>query len=153
MKQEWTYPEYVAKTKPSPVTKFCRKTLNTIARLTVFPQVRMAAYRMMGIHIGENVFIGPDCYLDDTFPELIYIEDEVTVSFRVTVAVHGERSTRGESRVSSVYIRKGAFIGTGVIILPGIEIGENAVVGAGSVVTKDVPPGVTVAGVSAKELK
>ena len=153
MKQKWTYPEYVKKTHPGVVRKFYRKTLNTIARLTVFPQVRMWAYRKMGIHIGKDVFIGPDCYFDDTFPELIYIEDGVTISFRVTIAVHGEARMRGESKVSPVYIRKNAFVGTGVIILPGVEIGANAVVGAGAVVTKDVSAGITVAGVPARKLK
>ena len=108
---------------------------------------------MMGIHFGKNVFIGPDCYLDDTFPELIHIEDEVTISFRVTIAVHGECKVRGNSKVSPVYIRKQAFIGTGAIILPGVEIGENAVVGAGAVVTKDIPPNVTVVGNPARELE
>lgn len=153
MKEEWTYPEYAAETKSGPVRKFYRKTLNTIARLTVFPQIRIIAYRLMGCHIGKKVFIGPDCYLDDTFPELIYIEEGATISFRVTIAVHGERGKRGFSKVSSVCIGKRAFIGTGAIILPGIEIGENAVVGAGAVVTRDVPAGTTVAGVPAKELK
>ena len=151
MKQECTYPEYVAKTNPGPIIKFYRKIMNKIARRTVFPQIRILAYRMMGIHIGKNVFIGPDCYLDDTFPELIYIEDEATISYRVTIAVHGE--TRKSSKVSPVFIRKKAFIGTGAIILPGMEIGERAVVGAGAIVTKDVPSGITVVGNPARELK
>ena len=153
MKQQWTYPEYVEKTKPSVIKKFYRKFLNTIARLTLLPQIRMRAYRLMGMHIGKNVFIGPDCYLDDTFPELIYIEDNVTVSFRVTIAVHGECSGRLSSKVSPVIIRKRAFVGTGAIILPGVEIGEGAVVGAGAVVTKDVSPGITAIGVPARVLK
>ena len=105
----------------------------------------------MGIHIGKNVFIGPDCYLDDTFPELLYIDDDVIISFRVTIAVHGE--TRASSRVSPVIIGRKAFIGTGAIILPGIEVGEKAIVGAGAVVTKDVPSGKTVIGTSARILE
>ncbi len=145
---DWTYDEYVSLTTPSPVTKFCRKTLNLIARLTVLPQMRLAAYRMMGIRIGKNVFIGPDCYLDDTFPELIYVEDAVTVSFRVTVAVHG--ATRRSSRVSPVLLQEGAFIGTGAVILPGVTVGRGAIVGAGAVVTKDVPEGACVVGVPAR---
>lgn len=148
--QEWTYPEYVAKTRPSPLTKFWRKSLHRIARLTVFPQLRILAYRLMGIHIGKDVFIGPDCYLDDTFPELVHIEDNVTISFRVTITVHGE--TRAASRVAPVVVGKDAFVGTGAIILPGVHIGEGAIVGAGAVVTKDVPAGICVAGVPARAL-
>lgn len=153
MKQKWTYPEYVEKTAPSPIKKFFRKSLNTIARITVFPQIRILAYRMMGINIGKNVFIGQDCYLDDTFPELIHIEEGVTISFRVTITVHGECRVRGISKVSPVTIRKNAFIGTGVIILPGVEIGEKAIIGAGAVVTKDISREITVVGNPARNLE
>ena len=71
MKQEWTYEEYVARTTPSLFAKFWRKSLSRIARLTIVPQLRILCYRITGMHIGKGVFIGPDCYLDDTFPELI----------------------------------------------------------------------------------
>lgn len=150
MNQIWTYDEYIKKTKPSIFTKFYRKFLNRIARSTIFPQIRNLSYRLMGIHIGKDVFIGPDCYLDDTFPELIHIDDCVTISFRVTIVVHGERKNRGLTKISPVYIRKNAFIGTNAVILPGVEIGESAVVGAGAVVTKNVKPHSTVCGVPAK---
>ena len=50
-------------------------------------------------------------------------------------------------------IKRGAWIGAGAIILPNVTIGERAVVGAGAVVTKDVPPYTVVAGVPAKEIK
>ena len=147
----WTYPEYIAKTKPGLFKKLYRKTLNKIARRTLFPQVRKLAYRMMGMHIGKDVFIGPDCYLDDTFPELIHIEDGAIISIRVSIAVHGQ--TRTSSQVSPVIIRKNAFIGTGAIILPGATVGEGAIVGSGAVVTNDVPARVTVVGVPAKLLQ
>ena len=150
MKQEWTWDEYLAKTRPGPLTKLYRKFLSRLARLTLFPNVRYLAYRMMGMHIGKNVFIGPDCYLDDTFPELIHIEDRAIVSFRVTVAVHGATST--SSRVAPVRIGRNAFIGTGAILLPGVTIGEGAIVGAGAVVTRDVPAGAVVAGVPARAI-
>ncbi len=104
----------------------------------------MAAYRLMGIHIGKGVSIGPDCYLDDTFPELIYIDDNVTMSVRVMLGSHGDTSY--SSRLAPVFIQKGAYIGAGAIILPGVEIGEKAKVGAGAVVTRGVPPGAMVVG-------
>ena len=151
MKQEWTWEEYLAKTGPGPLTKLYRKFLSRAARLTLFPKVRYLAYRMMGMDIGKNVFIGPDCYLDDTFPELIHVEDGAIVSFRVTVAVHGATST--SSRVAPVRIGKKAFIGTGAILLPGVTIGGGAIVGAGAVGTKDVPAGAVVAGVPARVIR
>jgi acetyltransferase-like isoleucine patch superfamily enzyme len=147
---EWTYPEYVAKTSPSPLTKLWRKSLNRVARLTLIPQIRIWAYRMSGIEIGRGVFIGPDCYLDDTFPELISIGGGATISFRVTVAVHGQ--TRTSSRVAPVVVGKNAFVGTGAVILPGVTIGQGAIVGAGAVVTSDVPAGDCVVGIPARTL-
>ena len=70
------------------------------------------------------------------------------MSVRVMVAAHGD--TRYSSRLSPVFIGKGTHIGAGAIILPGVESGERAKVGAGAVVTREVPPGVTVVGVSAR---
>jgi maltose O-acetyltransferase len=150
IRQVWTYEEYVAKTTPSMFTRFLRKSLNRLARLTIVPQLRILCYRMMGVHIGNGVFIGPDCYLDDTFPELITIQDGVTVSPRVIITVHGE--TKSSTDVSRVVVEKKAYVGTGAIILPGVRIGEGAKVGAGAVVTKDVPDGRLVGGVPARDI-
>jgi acetyltransferase-like isoleucine patch superfamily enzyme len=55
--------------------------------------------------------------------------------------------------VNKTLVKKGASVGSSATILCGITIGENAIVGAGSVVTKNVPPNSTVAGVPAKRLK
>ena len=102
----------------------------------------------MGVKIGDNVFIGKYCLIDDTFPELISIEDNVNISFGVTIVAH-DASKRKTDRI---LIGRGAYIGTRAIVLPGVAIGENATVGAGSVVTKDVESGTKVAGVPAKKL-
>lgn len=151
MKEKWTWEEYISKTRPSRLTMLRRKFLGRIVRLTVLPQLRMLACRMMGIHLGKGAFISHDCYLDDNFPELIYIEDGVTLAVRVTVVVHDAAVTPGH--ISPVVIRKNAYIGTGAIILPGVEIGERAVVGAGAVVTRDVPNDTVVVGVPARLIK
>lgn len=76
--------------------------------------------------------MGLDCYIDDSRPEWITIGDNVTLSFRVTIAAHGF-DTHG------VTIGDGVYIGCGAVLLPGITIGEYSVIGAGSVVTKNVP--------------
>ncbi|MGL5048160.1 MAG: DapH/DapD/GlmU-related protein, partial [Shewanella sp.] len=60
---------------------------------------------------------------------------------------------QGHKPVEPVLICRGAWIGANAIILPGVTIGANSVVGAGSVVTKDVPPYVVVAGLLAKIIK
>jgi acetyltransferase-like isoleucine patch superfamily enzyme len=149
-RREWTYEEYVARAGPGPLGKLWRKAFNRLARLTVLPQLRRWAFRRSGISVGRRVFIGPDCYFDDTFPELVTIDDNATISFRVTIAVHGK--TRNSSRVAPVVIGKHAFVGTGAVVLPGVRVGEAAIVGAGAVVSKDVPDGVCVVGVPARPL-
>jgi acetyltransferase-like isoleucine patch superfamily enzyme len=100
----------------------------------------------MGVRVGKNVFIGKYCIIDDTFPELITIEDSVNISFGVTIAAHDA----SKNAVAGVLIKKGAYIGTKSVILPGVIIGENSVIGAGAVVANDVPPKTKVAGVPAR---
>jgi len=114
----------------------------------------------MGVHIGRNVFIGLDTYLDCQFPELITIEDDVTVSFRVMVVVHDDakrldrvEAGAGDGTVAPVLLRRGCYLGAGCLVLPGVTVGERAVVAAGAVVTRDVPPDTLVAGVPARVLR
>lgn len=82
-----------------------------------------------GLRIEDDVFIGPNVtFANDKYP----------------------RSKIYPDKFMSVVIRKGASIGANATILPGVEVGESAMVGAGSVVTKDVPAGATVLGNPAK---
>jgi acetyltransferase-like isoleucine patch superfamily enzyme len=86
-----------------------------------------------GVVIEDEVFIGHGVrFINDTYP-------------RATVA-GGALQTEADWKVERTLIRKGASIGSGTTILSRITIGENAIVGAGSVVTKDVPPNAIVAG-------
>jgi len=109
------------------------------------------------LFIGNSCFLGRELFLD--IQDKIVIEDQVTVSHQVTILTHTDV---GESPLkenvfppsqASVIIRRGAYIGAGVMMLPGVEIGECAVVGAGAVVSKDVPASTIVAGVPAKILR
>jgi serine acetyltransferase len=95
--------------------------------------LRVALHRARGVHIGEGVWIGYDVILDTSRPHLITIEDRVSLSMRVTVIAHF-RETQG------VKVEQDAFVGPGAIILPNVTIGRGAVVTAGSVVTRSVPP-------------
>ncbi len=139
---------------------YVQKRLHQAARRTIHPELRLWLYRRMGIAIGRHVFVGLDTWLDDQFPELIRIEDEVTVSFRVTVIVHddarrmdGTRPGAGDGTVAPVILARGCYLGACCVILPGVTVGERAIVAAGAVVTRDVPPGTLVAGVPARVVK
>jgi maltose O-acetyltransferase len=105
-----------------------------------------------GIQIGENVHIGPMCFLDPDTCWLISIGDNTTLAPRVTVLAHDASTRRhiGFTKIGRVIIGKNVFVGAGAIILPGVTIGDNSIIGAGSVVTKDVPESVVVAGTPAK---
>jgi acetyltransferase-like isoleucine patch superfamily enzyme len=136
---------------------YCQKRLHLWARRCISPGLRLWLYRRMGVRIGRNVFVGLDTYLDCQFPELITIEDDVTISFRVTVVVHDDarRLDRtepgaGDGTVAPVRLRRGCYLGAGCLILPGVTVGERAVVAAGAVVTSDVEAETVVTGVPAR---
>lgn len=93
-----------------------------------------------GVHIEDNVFIGHNVtFINDKYPR--------------STNVDGSIQTESDWKVVETWIKKGASIGSSSTILCGVTVGENAIVGAGSVVTKDVPPNTIVAGVPAKPLK
>jgi len=133
----------------SPLEVIRNKIFGLLAQYLLSNELRLRLYKCMGVKIGNNVFIGKYSLIDDTFPELISIEDNANISFGVTIVAH-DASKRKTDRV---LIQKGAYIGTRAILLPGVAIGENAVVGAGAVVTEDVEASTKVAGVPAKKLK
>lgn len=111
--------------------------------------------------VGESLDIGSDCNISNrTFIECSYspvvIEDDVTIGASVMISSHdgAYRQTHDlDMKNAPVLIKKRAFIGNNAIVLPGIEIGEKAIVGAGAVVTKDVEGMVVVGGVPARVIK
>jgi acetyltransferase-like isoleucine patch superfamily enzyme len=93
-----------------------------------------------GVQIEDNVFIGHGVtFINDSYPRAT-TED-------------GQLQTEKDWRVETTLIKKGASVGSGATILCNVVIGENAIVGAGSVVTRDVPPNTIVAGNPAKVLR
>lgn len=129
-----------------------RKALNVvIIPNTPFNFIRIALYRLVGYRIGKNVFIGMKCYLDDVEPAHTMIEDDAIISYGVYFSLHG----KGQDR-SYIRIGKGAYIGMRANIVAGkepLEIGEKAIIGAGSLVNRSVSPGATAVGVPARERK
>ena len=93
-----------------------------------------------GVVIEDNVFIGHGVmFINDRYP-------------RATTA-EGSLQTEADWKVEQTVVKKGASIGSGATILSNTNVGENAIVGAGSVVTKDVPPNAIVAGNPARVLR
>ena len=93
-----------------------------------------------GVTIEDNVFVGHNVsFINDKFPR--------------STTSDGPLQTEADWQVVPTLVKRGASIGTSSTILCGVTIGENAIVGAGSVVTKDVPPNVVVAGVPAKVIR
>ena len=119
-----------------------RKTCQLAARYVFSNRMRIILYRMMGMKIGGNVYIGQDCFFDSDYAEQITIEDNVKISFRVIIVAHdGLRKI-----VSPITIKNGARVFAGAILIPGVVVGQNAVVGAGAVVGTDVPDGTVMMG-------
>jgi UDP-2-acetamido-3-amino-2,3-dideoxy-glucuronate N-acetyltransferase len=115
------------------------------------------------VEIQKNAFIGARCKISShTFVcEGVTIEDEVFIGHGVMfindrkprATADGQLQTEADWQVVTTRIRRGASVGSGAVIMCGVTIGEKALVGAGAVVTKDVPPGATVAGVPARLMR
>jgi len=115
-----------------------RKYLNVVIIPNVpFSNLRVSLYRLIGFKIGKNVFIGMKCYMDDVAIKNTIIEDNVTISYGCYFACHG----KGQGH-TTILIKKGSYIGMRCNILSGkkgITIGECSIVGAGSLVNKNIP--------------
>jgi acetyltransferase-like isoleucine patch superfamily enzyme len=119
-----------------------RALINRILQLlTMFApggqNLRVWLHRMRGARIGKDVFISYNVVLETGYPHLVTIDDGAFVGIGAIIIAHFQGHLEESS--AGVRIGKRAFIGPGVIILPDVEIGECAVVTAGSVVTKSVP--------------
>ena len=100
------------------------------------------------VYIEEGVVIGDNCKIRPFvfIPTGVTIEDNVYVGPNVSFTNDKYPRVKGEWKLLPTRIKKGASIGANSVILPGVTIGEDAMVGAGSVVTKDVPSNAVVAG-------
>lgn len=113
---------------------------------------------LRGLVIGDRCFIGDDTLLD--LYSSIEIENEVTIAQRVLILTHTNVGYKDHplqkffpKKSQKVLIKKGSVVGAGSIILPGITIGEQSFVAAGSVVTENVSSNTLVGGVPAKIIR
>ncbi|MDB5242125.1 MAG: acetyltransferase [Spirosoma sp.] len=106
------------------------------------------------IRLGKNIFINHACSFLDIGG--ITIDDEVQIGPKVNLITENhplDPCDRKTLLIKPIVIKRNAWIGAGATILPGVTVGENAVVAAGAVVSRDVPANTVVAGVPAKAVK
>jgi acetyltransferase-like isoleucine patch superfamily enzyme len=131
--------------------------LERLASSFPIPSWRVALHRLRGIHIGKNVYIGYDVIFDRIHPELITVEDFAEIGDRCIISAHSRGSLllidAYPRQTRSVRIGRGAWIAPGCIIIQGVTIGERAVIGTGSVVTKSIPSKSVAVGVPARVIK
>ncbi|MHB1295064.1 MAG: acyltransferase [Anaerolineae bacterium] len=138
---------------------FVKQTLKQMVRFIPMHSLRARVLRLCGYVLGEEVYIGPDFIIMDRPCDrgMVYLGDRVAISPRVTLVVS---SRPNNSRIAPylpvrndmITIENDAWLGTGTVVLPGIRVGEGAIVGANAVVTRDVPPYTIVAGVPARTI-
>ena len=118
----------------------------------LYLKFKVRVLRLMGVHIGDNTVIYTSLFnIDSFFPYLIDIGSNCVISKKTLLVTHDFSKnfpTEGLKTMTKgrIIIRDNTFIGMRCIILPGVEIGKNVIVGAGSVVTRSIPDNVVVAG-------
>lgn len=125
-------------------------------------KIRPMILRMVGCNVGKNTFIGGEVWIDSGHADLITIEDHVHVTARTVLLCHkkdlhnyfqGDDYAKLPYSTGAIHLKRGCSTGTGTIIMPGVTIGEGAIVGAGSLVTTDIPAWTIAIGRPAKVVK
>ena len=105
-----------------------------------------------GLKVGVDFNRQQGCYIDPTHCFLIEIGNNVTFSIRVTVMAHDASTKKilGYTKIGRVTVGDNVFVGANTTILPGVQIGNNVIIAAGSVVTRSIPDNMVAAGNPAK---
>ncbi len=122
-----------------------RRTLRKVLRLRqrLRGEVDIEALIERGLQIGTNVYVAPWALIDPVAAYLISIGDGSRLAPRVHVLAHDatSREALGYTRLAPVHIGRRVFLGADTLVLPGVTIGDDSVVGAGSLVSSDIPAG------------
>lgn len=149
--------------QPKTTTQKILRRIDDFLALYVFSRGDRIRYlRRLGARIGEGCQILTSYDAFGTEPWLIEIGNRVTITLGVVFLTHDGASrlfrdqipggSRYGNRFGRILIQDNSFIGANSILLPGVKVGPNSIVGAGSVVNKDVPPNMVYAGVPAKPI-
>ena len=154
---------YASKTEFEQVSFYYRlrcKLGKIFAQHAPHNSIRKWGLRLCGFKLGEKVYVGQDLIVASIVSEKscnLIIGDRVAIGPRVTIALSSDANWSNlmniiEFKKSTVILEDDCWLGAGVIILPGVTVGKSAIVGAGSVVTKSIPPFHVFAGVPAKKI-
>lgn len=126
--------------------------VNVLARYCPSLRLKNAMYRtFLGMQVGQQTAVALMVMMDVFFPEKITIGHNTIIGYNTTVLTH--EYLLNEYRVGPVEIGSNVMIGANCTILPGVTIGDNAIVGAGSIVTRDVAAHTFVAGNPARPVR
>lgn len=125
-------------------------------------KLRPRLMRKMGCHVGKGCFIGDNVRIDTSHADMITLEDGVSLAGGSRLLCHqrdftdyhigSDYNALGYS-IKPIVLKKGCLIGMESFVLPGVTVGEGAIVGAGSLVTKDIPAWTVATGRPAKVIK
>ncbi|MDB5280397.1 MAG: acetyltransferase [Ferruginibacter sp.] len=115
---------------------------------------RNLRYRIKGYDVHPSVIFERKLHLDRLYPAGIHIKENCLIASGTTILSHDHcKRVNNQPLLADTYIGRNCFIAVGAIILPGVKIGNGVIVGAGSVVTKDVPDNCIVAGNPARVIR
>jgi len=151
---------YYEETQKRTIFQKIRKIKNTFLLLLAYAcpssKIRIFLHRQRGVKIGKGCYIGMFVFFDNLYPEYIYIEDEVSINTGSMLIAHFNPMKRYkntlEAKVSPIIIKEGVIISVKSIILPGVTIGENSIISAGSVVSDNIGSNLLVRGNPAKPI-
>ncbi len=135
----------------SPLRVAFNYCIMAICRILPSLSLKCWLLRKTGMKIGRDVSFGLESTIDVFFPELIEIGDNTIIGFNTVLLAH--EFLVNELRVGEVKIGKNVTIGANCTILPGVEIGDNSIISAHSLVNRSIPPNVMAGGVPVKILK
>lgn len=144
-----------------------RKSLQSMMDWAIFEPImprkmRPWLLRRIGCHVGKNVFIGDFVRVDLQHAHMIYIDDYAHVTSDCRLLCHqrdlknyrvGDNAASLPYKLGEIHIGKGVMIGMETLIMPGVTIGDGAIVGAYSLVTKDIPAWTVATGRPAKVVR
>lgn len=125
-------------------------------------KVRPWVLKKIGCHVGKDIFIGDSVKIDSGHADMIYIEDHAHIAGGTRLLCHqrdlrdykvGDDYAKLPYRLGEIHLKKGSLVGMESFVMPGVTIGEGAIVGAFSLVTHDIPAWTIAVGRPAKVVK